>query len=902
VKCPDCQHENVSDFPFCESCLEILPVRPESGLAFDLIDPTEESQEMEAVVVGPAFPWNPAYLPETLVGRTGALEALLEGWDDVRNTWTGRIHLLVGDFGLGKTQVAKALCERALKREPRARVVEVECPGPFRLWDSVLRGLFDISAHAPVEVAEGTLAAGLVDHLPGEAREVAAMLVELMTSSGRTADAEEYEARMSRASGALARFLAALAHEPLLIVVTGANRATRESLEIAGTIEAALKDKPVMIVLVGSDALPEALPGWNEFPVTRLQTLNDNDAARLVGHFMTGLGEAPKDLVARIVERGGGSPSAMKSLVQYLREAGAIRIEDGDWTLDETMAWELELPDDLEGVWLARINTLGDFDRKVLGDAAVVGRNFWTGALVAMRRVGTPPLPEVGETVADKSKKHVSRSLDKLDAWRFIEKKESDVAGEDAWSFRSDMHWQLALKLVPEAARPARHSVVWKWLRMVVGPDSPTHFTALAHHAELAANNPVAARYSWKAAGRARDEERHADAVELLEAAHRLVAQDDYPTRMSITLDLGDARANAGDASGALDAWHEVLHLAWQLVNRPAGAKALLRIGRTQTDRGDYDVARQHIEGAMRLFLQVGDVSGVAGACLAMGRMMWLAGRLDEARQSYEKCKALYGELEDQSGLAETAGAMASLAYDRGDLADAEAEFSRALELEREVGDDIGVAKTLNNLGAVWVSQGEHAKALKAWKEALDIARATGFRRLQATLVANMAEGLMTLGRNTEAATLFDQAATWAAEADDPRALADIWLNRATLAIRTEDWKSAESALAEAKSIAGRLGLPRIEAQVERELGDLALERTDRKADARERTHKRSVRHFRKSVQLYAAAGYELDAAASQERLAQALEKIDRAEEASGEREAAEARRAKLNLSADDDT
>ena len=79
-------------------------------------------------------------------------------------------------MGIGKGTISRALGERALKREPRARVIQVECPdhgGPFRLWNAVLRGLFDLDAGATDEVMETTLAAGIVDYLPGEAEQVA---------------------------------------------------------------------------------------------------------------------------------------------------------------------------------------------------------------------------------------------------------------------------------------------------------------------------------------------------------------------------------------------------------------------------------------------------------------------------------------------------------------------------------------------------------------------------------------------------------------------------------------------------------------------------------------------------------------------------------------------------------
>ena len=48
MKCPACAHENVSDFPFCEECLTLLPARPGNELAFELDVETETQKEQVA--------------------------------------------------------------------------------------------------------------------------------------------------------------------------------------------------------------------------------------------------------------------------------------------------------------------------------------------------------------------------------------------------------------------------------------------------------------------------------------------------------------------------------------------------------------------------------------------------------------------------------------------------------------------------------------------------------------------------------------------------------------------------------------------------------------------------------------------------------------------------------------
>ena len=895
MKCPECNHDNVSDFPFCEGCLNLLPVRSGGGTAFDV------DYEPDAVVGRPEaarrpFPWNPESHTERLIGRGGALDELVDAWNTVRSTWTGRIQLLVGDVGMGKARVATTLADRARSLEALARVVQVECPrygGPFRLWRTVVDALFDIPPHTATNVAVGRIALATREYLPDEADEVAhqvGYLVGYRRDEGLTE--LERDAAIAAGSGALVRLLAAIAHEPLLVVIGRANRASEASLRLAATLEAALKGKPFMLVMVGSPELTTLLPGWKQFPVTQLLPLPAGPAEDLARMFFEGLEISP-DLIGRLVERSGGNPSAMKSLIQYLREADGIRIVGGDWVLDDVLCWELELPEHLEGVLVARMNQMDEFDRAILGQAAVVGRECWLSTLVALGRRGIPQPGSPGATVVDDLPSRIAAALDRLDAQRFLERRDSSIPGEQAWSFRSDLHFEVASSLVPDATRPGMHDTVRQWMELVVGSDAPVHWAGLARHAALAGNNPLAARYKWRAGREALAQPNPAAALQLLQEANTLAARDDHPVRLGIAFDLGDVRMERGDLDGALASYQVGLHLAWQLRHRAKGAEAFVRVAQAKAASNEYADAAGLLENALRLYEQVDDHAGVATACLQLGKIYWLGGRLDEAQVSYRKSERLFDALDDRAGQAKTFNARAGLSYDRGDLNVAKADYERSLELRREGGDDRGVAETLNNMGAVWVGLGAHGKAIKAWKEALDLARRHGLRSLEATLVANLGEGLMSLGRLDEASALLDQAETFALEAGAHRSLTDIALNRASLRLEQRDWDGAEAALERARELADRMDLPRFIAQTERGRGALLAGRASGDSTNRDKLLKAAVKHYRKGAAIYSGAGYDLEEALTREKLASTLRSLGDEDAADREQEAALGLRAK---------
>ena len=77
MKCTACGHENLSDFPFCEQCLELLPTAG-SGRAggFGLLEQGTGALAAHTSV-WPPFPWNTKELQKPRIGREKAVDDLL---------------------------------------------------------------------------------------------------------------------------------------------------------------------------------------------------------------------------------------------------------------------------------------------------------------------------------------------------------------------------------------------------------------------------------------------------------------------------------------------------------------------------------------------------------------------------------------------------------------------------------------------------------------------------------------------------------------------------------------------------------------------------------------------------------------------------------------------------------
>lgn len=843
--------------------------------------------------VWPPFPWNPKELQNPLIGREKAVDALLAGFKDVQTRLHARIHLLVSTYGMGKSRVVDSMEHKARKIDEDTRFVRTRCASggrPFRMWDGVIRAAFEIPADADPESAGARLMNALKEHAGDEARELATLIGSLLGYQvpGTRQTSEDDEAVVGRGTAAIIRVLGILAaQQNLVIVVENANAASRSSLALASSVEASLRDRPVFLLLLGSPELESILPKSERVSVTSLPQLTKREADQILRLFLTGIEDIPKEIGQRILTHAHGNPYAIKSMVRYLREAGAIKLDRKRWKISEDVAWDLDMPEDLAGVVLAQYGMLSPEDRAILGRAAIVGQRFWLGSLIALARMGEDGGGEFGSTPRDKVPKRIRATLQRFTDRGFIEMRESRVEGVDAFTFRTHTHRQVALSLLPATARQQVHGVVWQWLVLEVGDRADEMLDRLAEHAEGAGENAHAARYLLRAAEQAGARIEPEEERRLFAAAEALVEDNDVTTRLHIAQGLGDALARSGDMEGALERYDQALKLAWRMRMRAGGATALERIGRVERDRGNLKGAEDYLLQAMRLFEAVDDRSGVAGVCHDLATVYWLRGDFDGALQLYRKAELIYGDLNDDRGLSAILHGIGVIHFERGRLDMAGEFLQKALDLRREINDPAALSATLNALGVLATSREDTEEAVNAWSDALEHAESAGNMGWIAIVSNNISEVLMPMGRFEESHGYLQRAIECAEMAERPRVEIDARRNFALLLSQEGKHEEAMEGIEQARQAAKRLGQARVSAAVARSEGELCARQArllEEESGAAKPHWVRAEAAWRKAAQTFEKGGYMLEAATTVALLADALYELGKVKEAEKQR------------------
>jgi class 3 adenylate cyclase len=215
---------------------------------------------------------------------------------------------------------------------------------------------------------------------------------------------------------------------------------------------------PLLVLCTARPELYERRPGWGagqrNSHTINLSPLSDQETAELVSYLISTTGLS-HELEQEVLERAGGNPLFAEEFVRLLADRGF----DPDQAV---------LPDSVQALIAARLDTLPQERKSLLQDAAVLGKVFWAGALAEM---GRRDQGEVELALHELARKELLRpSL------------ASSMAGEREYSFWHLLVRDVAYGQIPRAERARRHRAAAAWIERKAGERVEDLAEVLAYH------------------------------------------------------------------------------------------------------------------------------------------------------------------------------------------------------------------------------------------------------------------------------------------------------------------------------------------------------------------------------------------------------------------------------------
>ncbi len=502
-----------------------------------------------------------------LVGREIELGVLKGLFDKAVASSTPQFALLSGEAGIGKTRLIFELA-RDLDARPNLLVTwrQARCL-PYGEGVSLAPLAEIVREHAGIaEVDDPDTVAAKLDRAVGTGPDnwwVTERLRPLLGLPSRPASQDENFA-------AWAQFLDGIATDhPAVVVVDDLHWADEGLLAFMVFLAERRSTVPMLFIAA---ARPEFLESHEDLGQRLLAgRAQGRGAVRIdmrslapveTGRLIDGLTVAsmPPEVTSAIVERGGGNPFYTEELVRLLevdRQADPARPTNF-----------ASLPDSLQALVTARLDSLQPDRKAVLADAAVVGQVFWPSLVAELG--GRPP-----EDVADILRELVSRE--------FVRPlPEAGPRGEPQFAFWHAVTREAAYAQLPRPARAAKHAAAGSWMeaRIAVGADNLVE--AVAHHCVTA--------------------------VELREAAGDSAGD--------LRVSASAALARAGDSASRLNARAAAAHYtrARDLAapDSPTRARLQVKLAKSLYDADCLDEAQVLLEDAVNERRAAGDTLGCA--------------------------------------------------------------------------------------------------------------------------------------------------------------------------------------------------------------------------------------------------------------------------------------------------
>jgi predicted ATPase len=336
-----------------------------------------------------------------MVGREAELAKLVSLFDVVR-AGRGRLAMIIGEPGLGKSRLLSEFRSAVGATEPgssgSAVWIEGRCATygrtvPYHLVLDLVRSMLDIPFAASEEETRVLLDSGLAKLLGNEAGDIEPYLAHLLSLPlrGEAADRVQLDPDFlqGRYGASMVRVIRALSGAdegrvvPVIVVAEDIHWSDPASADLLIKLMPLLTRLPVLQLFVGRNETDA--PGWkivaqaqavyaDALTDIRLNPLSDEDSRGLVANLLE-IESLPESVRDAILARAEGNPFFVEEVIRMLIERGAIVRQGDRWLANDTIV-NVEIPETLHGLLLARIDQLPEQAKRSLRVASVIGRQF----------------------------------------------------------------------------------------------------------------------------------------------------------------------------------------------------------------------------------------------------------------------------------------------------------------------------------------------------------------------------------------------------------------------------------------------------------------------------------------------------------------------------------------------
>lgn len=724
-----------------------------------------------------------------LIGRQEEIELLLRRWDQARSG-AGRVVVLSGEPGIGKSRIVESVLERL--ESSRHRCLRFFC-SPHHSHSALYPVITQLERAANFEPGSGasaridrleSLLEPTTANLPRDITLIAELLGVPMDGRYPTLAINPQQRREMTLNALLNQLSRGAADRPVLIVFEDAHWIDPTSLDLLDAMVARAANLPLLLL---ATVRPGFQPSWVGQPHVTMLPLSRLDRSESAGIVRDTDRDKvlPEVIVEQILSRADGVPLFIEELTRTLIEDGQLREASGGSVRDGALP-PPAVPATLQGSLAARLDLLGSTAKDLASIGAAIGREFSYELIAAISAL---PLLDI------------DGALGRLTASGLVTRHGTPPSAN--YAFKHALVQDAAYGMMLRSRRRQLHADIASALIKRSPAQAEFQPEIVAHHFTEAGLAREATDHWIKAGRLAHARWANREAAGFFERALQgLETLPEAPATMEQAIDLRfDLKTSLlplGQFGRILGYLREAEALAKRLDDPRRHCLASVHLCQTLGLSGNPQDAVKFGRDAHLLAESLGELSLRVGASLFLGIACFSTARSGEAESHFlTVLELLEGELslqqfslagfpaviahafltriytdhgkfergiahgEDGISLAEAVDhpyslaivcwCLADLLATRGEPDRAVALLERGLTVAREWNLPFLVAGNSGSLGHAYARLGRVAEGLPLMEQALNVFEKMGHRFAQALFLTPLSEVLMIAGRHADA-------------------------------------------------------------------------------------------------------------------------------------------------------
>lgn len=415
-------------------------------------------------------------LETNLVGRENEMDQLAELYQKMEENSKPQLVLVTGDVGVGKSRLLFEFAGYLETQNPlltvmASRALEQTSRVPYALWKELWANRFELNEDDPLDVTQKKIIDGvrtfwgrtLGDVTAVEAAHFLGSLIGIRWEKSRYLDpfVNNPKSMINRAYLMLEElFFRASQRGPVVLILDDLQWADPGSLALIKHLWRSAEQEIPLLIL--SSARSEFLLGEGQDfqEANRIDLLPLPINIDIVRDAYPALRNSPVSMLKILAKKSGGNPYFMEELVKLVLPYG----EEAEVVLKK-------LPDSLDALLKYRLDSLSLEGRATAYFAAVAGRVFWKGSVMAAFR-GSPGVTKALDVSSHNLVGKVQKALDEMMEKELAFLRVGSVfSGDREYIFKHSRLHEVALSRLPDDFQEKCNLAVGLWLAERAGPE-----------------------------------------------------------------------------------------------------------------------------------------------------------------------------------------------------------------------------------------------------------------------------------------------------------------------------------------------------------------------------------------------------------------------------------------------